>query len=61
MSDEVTLDPKALEEELADIISKRPIPIEEALSRLDALHNQPRKGKIESLTKALSAALTETA
>ena len=61
MSDEVTLDPKALEEELAEIINKRPIPIEEALSCLDALHSQPRKGKIESLTKALSAALTETA
>ena len=61
MSDEVTLDPKALEEELAEIINKRPVPIDEALSRLDALHSQPRKGKIESLTKALSAALTETA
>ena len=61
MSDEVTLDPKALEEELAEIISKRPVPIDEALNRLDALHSQPRKGKIESLTKALSAALTETA
>ena len=61
MSDETTLDPKALEEELAEIINKRPVPIDKALAHLDALHSQPRKGKIESLTKALSAALTETA
>ena len=61
MSEETILDPKVLEEELANAIAKRPVPVDEALSILDALHSQPRKGKIESLTKALSAALTETA
>ena len=60
MSDEAILDPKALEEQLAAAIAKRPVPIDEALSLLDALHSQPRKGKIDLLTKSLVSALTET-
>ena len=61
MSDEAILDPKAIEEELAGIIEQRPVPVDEAIARLEALHGQPRKGKTESLTRALHNALIETA
>ena len=61
MSDEAFLDPKVVEEELAGLIEKRPIPVDEALDRLEFLHGQTRKGKTENLTKALNAALIETA
>ncbi len=60
MSDEAILDPKAIEEELAGLIGQRPVPVEEALRCLEILHGQTRKGKTESLTKALDAALVET-
>ena len=61
MSDEAFLDPKVVEEELAGLIEKRPVPVDEALDRLEFLHGQTRKGKTENLTKALNAALIETA
>ncbi len=61
MSDDANLDPKTVEEELSSLIGMRPIPVDEALSRLDFLHSQTRKGKTENLTKALNAALIETA
>ena len=60
MSDETNFDPKAIEEELAGEIAKRPVPVDSAIAKLDLLRSQPRKGKTEALTKALQAALTET-
>ncbi len=60
MSEEAILDPRAIEEKLAGIIGMRPVPVQDALDCLEALHSQPRKGKTENLTKELSAALIET-